>query len=178
MILAAGVVVPGRATHLRLNDDYEAVAQAELLGTHHHVVDALQEQRNEAHLVDVIGVVTVEVAQLEGRADPQTRTECGERDFHLLVEVVIGPLRGNMGHDPLETLRRHLGFVDETARPSNAGQGVSVGIGIRQRLLDACRHTLMVKSAWRRPPQALPRPPRWRRQRWAPRFGAWAHHSR
>ena len=62
MVFPLAFVVVGRPSHLALYDHNQLVANLQLLGSLHQVVDPGQKLRDQSHLVGIVGGVAVELA--------------------------------------------------------------------------------------------------------------------
>ena len=88
MVFTARLIIPGGTPHFRLHDDHQTVGEAKLFCATDEVVDTIQVLWDQSHLVGVIGVMAVKVAQLEVCGHRQTGAKSGQRDLQLLVVVV------------------------------------------------------------------------------------------
>ena len=68
------------------------------------ISDAGQEFGDQLHLIGVVVVVTVELADAQIRRDADASLERGQRDLGLLEQSFLGSLGRNVGRDALQGL--------------------------------------------------------------------------
>ena len=103
MVLPFVLVVSGGAAHFTLHHHDNLLANPQLFGVLHEMVNAGQKLRKEFELIAIIVGMAVETRKIEIRGNRHSCFEGGKGDLGLLEKRFLGHLIGEVRGDPPES---------------------------------------------------------------------------